>query len=154
MNLYAPCLSVKFSRSVMTDSATLWTAACQASLPITNSQSFLRLMSIESVMPSNNLILCCPLLHLPSIFPSIMALSNESALPIKEPSIGVSASASVFPIQDWIPSGWTGWISFNTTVQKYQFFSTQLSLRSNSYIHTWLLEKPWLWLDCNNVSTS
>ena len=152
MNLYAPCLSVKFSRSVMTDSATLWTAACQASLPITNSQSFLRLMSIESVMPSNNLILCCPLLHLPSIFPSIRALSNESALPIKEPSIGVSASASVFPIQDWIPSGWTGWISLqskgltrafsNTTVQKYQFFSTQLSLRSNSYIRTWLLGKP------------
>ena len=69
-------------------------------------------------------------------------------------SIGVSASASVFPvnIQDWFPLGWTGWISLqskglsrtfsNTTVQKYRFFSAQLSLQSNSYIHTWLLEKP------------
>ena len=69
-------------------------------------------------------------------------------------SIGVSASAPVLPMntQDWSPLGWTGWISLlskglsrvfsNTTVQKYQFFSTQLSLRSNFHIHTWLLEKP------------
>ena len=74
-------------------------------------------------------------------------------------SIGVSASASVLPmnIQDWSPLGWTGWISLqskglsrafsSTTVQKHQFFSAQLSLWSNSQIHTWLLEKPWLWLD-------
>ena len=74
-------------------------------------------------------------------------------------SIGVSASTSVLPMntQDWSPLGWTGWISLkskglsrvfsNTTVQKHQFFSTQLSLWSNSHIHTWLLEKPWLWLD-------
>ena len=69
-------------------------------------------------------------------------------------SIGVSASTSILPmnIQDWFPLGWTGWISLqskglsrvfsNTTVQKHQFFSTQLSLDSNSHIHTWLLEKP------------
>ena len=73
-------------------------------------------------------------------------------------SIGVSVSTSVLPmnIPDWFLLGWTGWISllskglsrvFNTTVQKHQFFSTQLSLQSNSHIHTWLLEKPWLWLD-------
>ena len=74
-------------------------------------------------------------------------------------SIVVSASASVLPmnIQDWFPLGWTGWtysqskglsrVSSNTTVQKHQFFSTQLSLYSNSHIHTWLLEKPELWLD-------
>ena len=74
-------------------------------------------------------------------------------------STGVSASASVLPMntQDWSPSGWTGWISLqykglsrvfsNTTVQKHLFFGTQLSLWSNSHIHTWLLEKPWLWLD-------
>ena len=84
-------------------------------------------------------------------------------------SIGVSASASVLPvnIQDWSPLGWTGWISLqskglsrvfsNTTVQKHQFFSTQLSLWPNSHIHTWLLEKPKLWLHglCwqSNVST-
>ena len=74
-------------------------------------------------------------------------------------SIGVSTSASVLPmnIQDWFPLGWTGWISLqskglsrvfsNTTVQKHQFFSAQLSLWSNSHIHTWLQEKPQLWLD-------
>ena len=74
-------------------------------------------------------------------------------------SIGVSASASVLPmkIQDWIPLGWTAWISLqskglsrvfsNTTVQKHQFFCAQPSLWSNSHIHTWLLEKPYLWLD-------
>ena len=74
-------------------------------------------------------------------------------------SFGVSASASVLPMntQDWSPLGWTGWISLqpkglsrvfsNTTVQKRQFFSAQLSLQSNFHTHTWLLEKPWLWLD-------
>ena len=60
--------------------ATPWTAACQASLSITNSQSLLHLMSIKSVMPSNHLILCCPLLFLPSIFPRIRVFSNESVL--------------------------------------------------------------------------
>ena len=64
---------------------TPWTTARQASLSITNSQSFLKLMPIESVMPSNHLILCCPLLLLPSIFPSIRAFSNESALRIRWP---------------------------------------------------------------------
>ena len=73
--------------------ATPWTAACQASLSITNSWSLPKLMSIESVMPSNHLILCCPLLLLPSIFPSIRVFSNESALCIR-----VSASASVLPM--------------------------------------------------------
>ena len=109
--------------------------------------------SIESVMPSNHLILCCPLLLLPSIFPSIRVFSNESDLHIRWPNIGVSASASVLPknIQDWFPLGWTGWISLkskelsrvfsNTTVQKHQFLGTQLSLWSNSHIHTWPLEK-------------
>ena len=65
--------------------ATPWTAACQASLSITNSQSLLRLMSIKSVMPSNHLILCRPLLLLPSIFPSIRVFSNESVLHIRWP---------------------------------------------------------------------
>ena len=65
--------------------ATPWTTACQASLSITNSQSLLKLMSIESVMPSNHLILCRPLLFLPSIFPSIRVFSNESALHIRLP---------------------------------------------------------------------
>ena len=88
--------------------ATPWTAAWQASLSITNSQSLLKLMSIESVMSSDHLILCYPLL-LPSIFPSNsfqMSQFSESG----GQSIGVSASASVPPtdIQDWSPLGWTG----------------------------------------------
>ena len=120
--------------------ATTGTAACQASLSITNSWSLLKLMSVELVMPSHHLILCPPLPLPPSIFPSIRAFSNESVLYIRWPSIGVSASASVLPmnIQDLFPLGWTGWISLqskglsrvfsNTTVQKHQFFSAQFSL--------------------------
>ena len=76
--------------------ATPWTAAHQASLSITNSQSVLKL--IESVMPSNHLLLCHPLLLPPSIFPSIRVFSNELAVRIRWPSIGVSASASVLPM--------------------------------------------------------
>ena len=106
-------------------------------LPVhTNSCSSPKPMSIESVMPSNHLILCHPLLLLPSIFPSIRVFSNESG----GQTTAVSASTSVLPIntQDWSPLGWTGWISLqskglsrvfsNTTVQKLQFFGTQLSL--------------------------
>ena len=77
--------SIQFSPSVVSDSVTPWTAACQASLSITNSRSLLKLMSIEWVMPSNHLILCSPLLLLPSIFPSIRVFSNESALRIRWP---------------------------------------------------------------------
>ena len=118
---------------------TPWTTAWQASLSITNSQSLLKLMSIESVMPSNHLILCRPLLLLLSIFPSIRVFSNESALCIRWPKYW-SCSFSISPsktIQDWSPLGWTHLISLqskglsrvfsNTTVQKHQFFSTQLS---------------------------
>ena len=120
--------------------ATPWTVARQASLFITNSQSLLKLMSIELVMSSNHLILCCPLLLLLSIFLSIRVFSNESVLHIRWPKIWSFSSASILPmnIQDWFPLGWTGWIPLqskglsrvfsNTTVQKHQFFSTQLSL--------------------------
>ena len=80
--------------------ATPWTAACQASLSFTISQSLLKLMSIELVIPSNHLILCHPLLLLPSIFPSIRVFSNESALHIWWPKYGVSASASVLPMNN------------------------------------------------------
>ena len=75
---------------------TPWTAAHQASLSFTNSQSLLKLMSIESVMPSNYLILCCPLLFLPSIFPSIRVFSNESVLCIRWPEYW-SFSFSISP---------------------------------------------------------
>ena len=92
---------------------TPWTAKCQALLFITYFQSLLKLISIGSVMPSNHVILCHPLHLLPSIFPSIRVFSNESVLASDDQSTGVSASASVFPmnIQDWLPLGWTGWIS-------------------------------------------
>ena len=116
--------------------ATPWTAAHQASLSITNSQNPPKPISIDSVMLSNHLILCHPVILLPSIFPNIRVFSNESG----NQSIEVSASESVLPmnIQDWFPLGWAGWISLqskglskvfsNTTVQKHQFFGTQLSL--------------------------
>ena len=82
--------------------ATPWTAARQATLSITNSRNLLKLMSIKLVMPSNHLILCHPLLLCPSIFLSIRVVSNKSALRIRWPNIGISASASVLPmnIQD------------------------------------------------------
>ena len=90
--------SVQFSRSVVSDSLwPPWTAARQASLSITNSQSLLKLMSIELVMPSNHLILCRPLLLPPSIFPSIRVFSNESTLRMRWPkywSFSISISAS------------------------------------------------------------
>ena len=114
---------------------TPWTAACQVSLSITNPQSLLKLMSIRLVMPSNHLILCYPLL--PSVFPSIRVFSNKSALRIRWPKYW-SFSFSIGPSNAY--SGLSR-IS-NTTVQKHQFFSTHLSLWSNSHIHTWLLEKP------------
>ena len=120
---------------------TPWIAAHQASLSIINSRSSLKLMSIKSGMPSSHLILCCPLLPLPPIPPSIRVFSNESW---GGQSTGVSALASFLPMntQDWSPLEWTGWIPVqskglsrvfsNTTVQKHQLFSTQLYSQSNS----------------------
>ena len=117
-----------------------WTTARQASLSITNSQSLLKLMSIVSVMPFNHLTLCCPLLLLPSIFPSIRVFFYESVLCIRWPKYW-SFSFSVSPSNEYsglVSLGWTDWISLqskglsrvfsNTTVQKYQFFNAQLSL--------------------------
>ena len=132
---------------------TPWTPTCQGSLSITNSQRLLKLMSIQLVMSSNHLILCHPLLLLPSIFPSIRVFSNDSVLCIKWPKYW-SFSFRISP-----SNVYSGLISFssdslislqskglsrvfsNTTVQKHQFCA-QLSLRPNSHILTWLLEKP------------
>ena len=151
-------LSVQFS-SVQSLShvwlfETQWIAACQAFLSITNSQSSLKLTSIESVMPSCHLILCHPLLLLPPIPPSIRVFSNESTLCMRWTKYWSSALASFLPknTQDWSPLEWTGWISLhskglsrvfsNTTVQRHQFFDTQLSSKSKFHIHIWPLEKP------------
>ena len=119
---------------------TLWTADCQASVSFTISQTLLRLMSIESMMPSNHLILCHPLFLLPSIFPSIRVFSNKSALCIRWPKYW-SFSFSISPSNEYsglIPLGLIGLISLlskglsrvfsKTTVQKHQFVGTLLSL--------------------------
>ena len=120
---------------------TPWTVVCQASLSITKPRSLFKLMSIESVMPFNYLILCHPFLSF-----CLQSSLASGSFPMSQffasggQSIRVSASLSVLPMntQDWSPLGWTGWISLqskglsrvfsNTTVQKHQLFSTQLSL--------------------------
>ena len=135
------------SLSCVQFSVTPWTAAHQASLSITNSRSLLKLMSIESVMPFNHLILCHSLLFLSSIFPSIRVFSNESVLCIRWPKYW-SFSFSISPSNEY-----SGLISFRMdwldllavqrtlksllqhTVQNHQFFGAKLSLRSNSHIH-------------------
>ena len=119
--------------------ATPWAAACQASLSITNSWSLLKLMSIKSVTPSNHLILCRPLLFLPSIFPSIRVSSNESVLRIRWPKYW-SFSFNISPYNEYsgLISFRMDWLDLLTVqgtlksllqhqVQKHQFFSTQLS---------------------------
>ena len=126
---------------------TPWTAACQASLSMTNSQSLLKLMSIKSVMPSNHLILCRPLLLPSSIFPSIRGFSYESVLHIRWPKYW-SFSFRISPLNEYsgLISFMMDWLDLlqskglsrvfsNTTVQKHQFFSAQLSLWSNSHTH-------------------
>ena len=103
--------SVQFSHSVVSDSLQPpWIAACQASLSFIIFWSLLKLMSVELVMPSNHLILCRPLLLLPSILPSIRVSSNESVLCIRCQSTGASASVLPMSIQGWFPLGLTGLI--------------------------------------------
>ena len=114
--------SVQFSRSVMSDSATPWTVACQASLSISNSQSLLKLMSVESVMPSNHLILCHTLLLLPSIFPSIRVFSSESVLCIRWPK-DWSFSFNISPSNEY-----SGLISFR--IDWFDLLAVQGTLKS------------------------
>ena len=109
---------------------TPWTAARQASLSITNSRSLLKLMSFASVMPPNHFILCHPLLLPPSIFPGTRVFSNESVLHIRWPKHW-SFSFLISLLSKGLSR-----IFSNTTVQKHQFLSAQLSLKSNSHIHT------------------
>ena len=126
--------------------ATPWTAARQASLSITNSQSLLKLMSIESVMPSSHLILGHPLLLLPPIPPSIRVFSSESTLHMRWPKYW-SFSFRIIPSKEHpglisLQSKGLSRVFSNTTLQKHQFFGAQPSSQSNSHIHTWPLEKP------------
>ena len=142
-------VSIHFSCSVVYDSATPWTVAHQASLSITNSQSLLKLMSTKSLMPSNHLILCHPLLLPPSVFPSIRVFSNESVLHIRWPKYW-SFSFSISPSNEY-----SGLISFRmdcldllavqrTLKSLLQHHSSKTSILrcsaffivSNSHIHT------------------
>ena len=137
-----------FSHSVMSDSATPWTAASQASLFFTISQSLLKLMYIELVMPSNHLILCCPLLLLPSIFPSIRVFSSESAHPIRWPKYW-SFSFSINPSSEYsglisFRNDWLDLLVVKGTVKSLlHHYSSKASilwrstfLWSSSHIHT------------------
>ena len=143
-------ISVQFS-SVTQLCLTLcdsWTAARQDSLSITNSQSLPKLMFTELVMPSNHLILCRPLLLLPSIFPSIRVFSNESVLHIRWPKYW-SFSFNISPFNEYsglisFRMDWLDLLGVQGTLKsllqhhssKHQFFGAQLSLYSNSHIHT------------------
>ena len=111
MNLHTKIIS-QFSWSVVSNSATPWTTACQASLSITNSQSLPKLMSIELVKPSNHLMLCCLFSSCLQSFPASGSFQMSQLFTSGSQSIGVSASTSVLPMntQDWFSLGWTGWI--------------------------------------------
>ena len=132
MQLYHMC-SIQFSRSVVFDSVTLWTAARQTSLSITNSWSLLKLMSIKLVMPSNDLILCRPLLLLPSVFHSITVSSNESALCIRWPKYW-SFSFGISPCNEYsglisFRMDWLDLLAVQGTLKKFlQHNSSKLSI--------------------------
>ena len=115
------------SHSVVSNSVTSWTAGHQASLSFTVSQSLLKPMSIDSVMPPNHLILCCPLLLLPSIFPSIRIFSNESALHIRWPKYW-SFSFSISPFNEY-----SGLISFR--IDLFDLLAVQGTLKSLLWHH-------------------
>ena len=133
--------------------ATPWITARQASLFMTNSQSSPKLMCIELVMPSSHSSSIVPISTCPQSLPASGSFPMSQLFLWGGQSIQISASASVLPMntEDWSPLGWTGWMSLqskglsrvfsNTTVQKHQFFSAQLSSQSNSHILTWPLEK-------------
>ena len=135
--------------------ASLWTAACQASLSITNSWSLPKLMCPLSQQCHPTIwSSVIPLSSCPQPLPALGSFQTSQLFTSGGQSIRVSASTPVLPVntQNWSPLRCTGWISLqsnglsrvfsNITVQKHQFFSSQLSSLSNSYIHTWLLEKP------------
>ena len=122
----------------MSDSAAPWTAACQASLSITNSRSLFKVMSIQSVMPSNHLILCHPLLLLPSIFPSIRVFSNQSILYIRWPKYW-SFSFSISPSNEY-----SGLISFRMDWLDLQHHSSKVSILRCSAFFIVQLSHPYI----------
>ena len=156
INLHVQLLLL-FSYFVMSDSVTPWTAACQSSLSFTIYWSMLKLMSLESVMPSSHLILCCPFLPLLSIFSRLrvfyqLGSSHQVAKVFRSFSISPSKECSgLISFRRLtglicLQSKGCSRVFFSTTFCKHQLFGAQLSLRSNSDIHTWLLGKQYLWL--------
>ena len=129
--------------------ATPWNAACQASLSITNFQSLLKHMFIELVMPSNHLILCCPLLFPPSIFPSIRVISNKSVLCITWPKYW-SFSFSISPSSDCsgVISFWMEWLDLlaarGTLKSLLQHHSSKASILRHSTFFTVQLSHPYM----------
>ena len=137
--------------------ATPWTAACHASLSFIISWSLLKLMSVESMMPSNYLIFCCPLLLLPLIISQHQCLfqwvgSSHQVAKVLEPQLQHQSFWWIFRVDffrmDWSDLAVQGTLKHSQEsspapqFKKHQFFGTQCSLESNSHIHTWLLEKP------------
>ena len=137
-------------RSVVSNSVTPWTAARQASLSFIITRSLLKLMSVESVMSSNHLILCHPLLLLPSIFPSIRVFSNESVLPIRWPeywNFSFSISLSNEYIQDWFPGliSWLDLLAVQGTLKSLlQHHSSKASILQGSVFFIVQLSYPYM----------
>ena len=133
----------------MSESVTPWTAACQASLCITNSRSLLKYMSIESVMPSNHLILCGPLLLLPSIFPSIRVFSNESVLLIRQPkywsfSFSISSSSEYLGLISF-KKDWLDLLAVQGTLKSFfQHHSSKASILQRSAFFIVQLSHPYM----------
>ena len=129
--------------------ATPWTAAHQGSLSITNSRNLLKLTPIESVMPSNHLILCRPFLLPPSIFPRIRVFSNESALHVRWPKYWSFSFSISLPMntEDWSPLGWTGWISLQSkglSKSLLQHHSSKASILQRSVFFIVQLSHPYV----------
>ena len=145
-------ITLLFSRSVGSNSVTSWIAACQASLSFTISQSLLKIMSNDLVMPCNQPSSVVSFSSCPQSFQALGSFTMSQLFASSGQSIGTSASFLPMIIQDLFPLEMAGLISlfsiglsgvfFSTTSQKHQFFGTQPSLWSNSHMNTWLLEKP------------
>ena len=143
-------------RSCAPLSANLWTTTCQASLSFNTSGSLIKLMFIDSVMPSNHFILCCLLLLFPSIFPTIGVILNESLHQVAKYWSFIYSISPSTKYSGWFLLGLIVLISLlskglsrvfsNKTIEKNQFFCVQPSFQLNIHIYTWLLEKQEHWL--------
>ena len=141
----ATLIIISWSSVQSSDSATPWTTACQASLSITNSWSLPKLMSIESVMPSNHLISVIPFSSCPQSLPASGSFQMSQLFTSGGQNTGVSASASVLPMntQDWFPLGWTGWISLQSKGLSYKIKSIFKKFHHYKYSHPSSIHWGW-----------